>query len=143
MSDLSIIERHFNDQFRHYGIHLPPADLVLRRRGRLDQAGWTIWYLFGRDEQGDYLDFYATHRQWADMHRRLRARGGRECLPALQGVDPDILDPAEVRRLRAACEAANRPIVALLAAKGFSSQPGEPPQVALDVRDIRGGREGG
>jgi hypothetical protein len=82
-SYLSTIERHFNDQFRPYGIHLPPADLALRRRGRLDQAGWTIWYLFGSDDQGDYLDFYATHRQWVDMHRRLRAHGGRECLPAL------------------------------------------------------------
>ncbi len=136
MSDLSTIERHFNDQFRRYGIHLPPADLALRRRGRLDQAGWTIWYLFGRDDQGDYLDFYATHRQWADMHRRLRARGGRECLPALQEVDPDSLDPAEVRRLRAACEAVNRPIAALLAAKGFSFQPGETLLAALDHQSL-------
>ena len=42
MSDLSTIESHFNDQFRLYGIHLPPADLALRRRGRLGQTGWSI-----------------------------------------------------------------------------------------------------
>ncbi len=42
MSDLSTIVRHINDQFRLYGIHLPPADLALRRRGRLGQTGWSI-----------------------------------------------------------------------------------------------------
>jgi len=121
MSDLTKIESHFNHRFRHWDIRLPPEDLAQRRRGKLVAAGWAIWYLFGADDQGEYLDYYASHRL-NDEHRRLRANGGRECLPSLQWANPladDPDNPEEAQRLAADCHAENQRIVALLAAKGF------------------------
>ena len=126
MSDLSKIESHFNQRFRHWDIRLPPADIGQRQRGKLVQAGWVIWYLFGADEQGEYLDYYATHRMSGDEHRRLRANGGRECLPSLQWAFASSEDPAEARRLEADFYAENRRIAALLEAKGFACQGDEP-----------------
>ena len=118
MSDLPKIESHFNQRFRHWDIRLPPADLAQRRRGKLVAAGWVIWYLFGADEQGEYLDYYASHRL-SDEHRRLRANGGRECLPSLQWAPASAEDSEEAQRLVADCQAENQRIAALLAAKGF------------------------
>lgn len=129
MSDLPRIAIHFNQRFAHWGIQLPPADLAQRRRGQLSQSGWCIWYLFGADEQGDYLDYYAHHPISGDEHRRLRANGGRECLPALQWPDPELDDPADAWR------AENQRIAALLAAKGFDL-PDDAPGVPLRTRGL-------
>ncbi len=48
MTDLSRIESHFNAHFENWRISLPPEDVAARRRGRIMQAGWTIWYLFAQ-----------------------------------------------------------------------------------------------
>ena len=126
MPYLSRIAAHFNQRFAHWGIQLPPADLAQRRRGQLSQSGWCIWYLFDADEQGDYLDYYAHHPVSGDEHRRLRANGGRECLPALQWPDPERDDPAETPCESRALRAENLRIAALLTAKGFGIPAGAP-----------------
>lgn len=128
MPYLSRIAAHFNRRFAHWGIQLPPADLAQRQRGQLSQSGWCIWYLFGADEQGDYLDYYAHHPVSGDEHRRLRTNGGRECLPALHwpDPDPDRDDPAETPPPADALWAENQRIAALLTAKGFGVPAGAP-----------------
>ena len=126
MPYLSRIAAHFNQRFAHWGIQLPPADLAQRRRGQLSQSGWSIWYLFGADEQGDYLDYYAHHPVSGDEHRRLRANGGRECLPARQWPDPELDDLAATPGPGDALLAENQRIAALLTAKGFGVPDGAP-----------------
>ena len=120
------IAAHCNQRFAHGGIQLPPADLAQRRRGQLSQYGWSIGYLFGTAEQGDYLDDDAHHPVSGDEHRRLRANGGRECLPALQWPDPDQDDPAATPCASRALRAGNRRIAARLTAKGFDIPTGAP-----------------
>lgn len=44
-------------QLRAPGIPLPPEDVKEKRRGKILAAGWAICYLFGTDEQGEYLDY--------------------------------------------------------------------------------------
>lgn len=132
MSDLPNIESCFNDRFATWKIRLPPEDIALRRRGRLLQAGWTIWYLFGADDQGEYLDVYASHRMTFDSHTRLREHGAPEELPAVEGIFQSSDDPEEAKRLLAEYCARNQCISALLAAKGFTLQGDEPPMTAIN-----------
>jgi hypothetical protein len=94
------IETQFNAAFSHWNIRLPPEDLAQRRRGKIVQAGWTIWYLFGADEHGDYLDYYATHHMTNDRHVRLYANGRSEGLPTMQEFRRGSEDPEEDARRR-------------------------------------------
>ncbi len=126
MSALPKIEAKFNEFFTTWGLRLPPEAISHRQRGRILQAGWVVWYLFDADDQGEYLDFYATHRMGGDHHRRLRANGGRECLPTLQRMYASSADPEEAQRLVDAFFAENQRVADLLAAKGFCLQGDEP-----------------
>ena len=51
------IESKFNATFAHWGIRLPAGAVEQRERGKIVQTGWAIWYLFGSDEKGEYLDY--------------------------------------------------------------------------------------
>ena len=126
MPYLSQIAAHCNQRFAHGGIQRPPADLAQRRRGQLSQYGWSIGYLFGTAEQGDYLDDDAHHPVSGNEHRRLRANGERECLPAVQWPDPDQDDPAATPCASRAWQAENQRIAARLTAKGFGIPAGAP-----------------
>jgi hypothetical protein len=74
------IESKFNDSFAHWEIRLPSDAVEHRKRGKIVQAGWAIWYLFGFDEKGEYLDYYASHRMTNDRHVRIYARAFSELL---------------------------------------------------------------
>ncbi len=65
----------FGRDFGAWGIALPPEDVKERWRGTILAAGWAIWYLFGTDEGGEYLDYYACHRMTNDRHERIREDG--------------------------------------------------------------------
>ena len=42
----------FSRDFSRWAIQLPPQDVAQRHRGRINQEGWAIWYLFGGDDRG-------------------------------------------------------------------------------------------
>jgi len=65
--------------------------LQSRKLGKINSSGWNIRYLFGKDDRGDYLDFYATHRMTNDRHVRIYSTGETEYLPAILGM---IIYPA-------------------------------------------------
>ena len=125
MTDLSRIESHFNAHFERWRISLPPEDVAARRRGRIMQAGWTIWYLFARDDQGEYLDFYSYHRMAGDQHVRLRADGKMASLPSLEWAYSVVDDPQEARTIEEDFYRRNQEVSAMLAAKGFGLQGDE------------------
>ena len=117
---MSMIEDRFNDGFQAWGIRLPPEDITNRRSGKIHKEGWAVWYLFGSDYDGDYLDYYASHRMTDDAHVRIRSDGQIESLPAMQSFRLCADDPEEDKRLEAAFRAENRGIRRLLREKGFS-----------------------
>ncbi len=47
----------------------------------MNKSGWSITYIFDEDEQGKYLDFYASHRMTNPRHCRIRENGELEGLP--------------------------------------------------------------
>ena len=126
------IESEFNRTFARWEIRLPPAGLERRERGKIVQAGWAIWYLFGSDEHGEYLDYYSSHRMTDDSHVRIYSDGRVEALPA---IDPFVLtssDPEEAARLEAEELARNQEISEMLAEKGFGLAGDEPGGVQMN-----------
>ena len=71
---------NFNKDFETWSIELPEEAVENRQRGKIVKSGWTIGYLFGTDEAGDYLDYYASHRMTNDRHVRLYADGSSKGL---------------------------------------------------------------
>lgn len=115
----AVMASEFAGRFRHFGIDLPPNDVQTRRRGRIGENGWVIWYAFGIDAEGEFLDYYASHRLTDDIHRRVRPDGCVTRLPAyssLRRSSADPLNDAEYEReYRENC----RHVRELLLAKGF------------------------
>lgn len=126
------IESQFNDAFGHWRIRLPPDAVEQRKRGKIVRAGWAIWYLFGSDEKGEYLDYYASHRMTDDRHVRLYADGRCEDLPAIAGLRPCSGDPEEDARLEAEYCAENQRVARLLEEKGFDLRGDEPGGVQIN-----------
>ena len=131
----------FADQFGAWDIHLPEDAVQARERGKINKAGWSIWYLFGSDERGEYLDYYAAHRMTTDSHTRIRADGAVEHLPALEEMFIGSNDPVENARLKAELLAGNRRIAQLLEAKGFGLSGDEP--LSNQIRRVQMTREVG
>ena len=49
--------------------------LIPRRSGHVYAHGWHVGYIWGADDQGEYLEFLAQHRMTDDSHVRLYAAG--------------------------------------------------------------------
>jgi len=122
----------FSRDFSKWAIRLPREDVAQRRRGRINAEGWAIWYLFGNDDRGEYLDYYAAHRMTDDRHVRIYAGGERENLPTIQSFRPCSDDPAEEKRLEADFVAENQRVAALLEDKGFGLDGSEPVSVVIN-----------
>ena len=129
---MNTIESRFNATFAPWKIRLPPDDVAKRRRGKIVRAGWAIWYLFGSDKKGEYLDYYASHRQPGDEHVRLYADGQRKELPAILTFRLCSEDEEEDKRLEAEYEAKNQRIARLLEKKGFGIAGDEPGGVLIN-----------
>jgi hypothetical protein len=116
---MKLITDNFNSRFGHWDINLPESDLKDRRSGYIQNAGWLIQYCFGKDETGEYMDYYAAHRMTSDSHVRIYAAGREETLPALSSMHIIGKDPVEDKRLKYEFEEHNRKVVEMLAEKGF------------------------
>lgn len=111
-AELSIIRSRFARYFAHWGIELPERAVAERKRGELLQAGWSVRWLLGSDDKGEYLDFYARHRMTNDRHLRLHENGEVTGLEALW-------DPLVPVGKEAEYYARNRRVGRMLKAKGF------------------------
>ena len=116
----------FARSFEPWGIRLPDEGVRHRARGKINKAGWTIWYLFGSDEMGEYLDYYATHRMTSDSHTRIRQDGSGEALPQLKEMYIGSENPGEDAKLRAEYLRRNREVAKMLEEKGFGLSGDEP-----------------
>ena len=121
---LENIESIFASDFQHWDIQLPSDDVEARQRGKIHQAGWTIWYLFGTEGDTEYLDYYAAHRMTNDRHVRIYSSGKTESLETPQefSVFPADADEATRQRITDDNQAHNRAIYQRLQEKGFMSE---------------------
>lgn len=109
----------FAEHFAHWRITLPQEDLNYRRSGHISQAGWLIQYCFGKDDTGEYMDYYATHRMTDDRHVRIYANGREGTLPALSSFYVTIEDPIKAKQLEDEYYRHNREVAKMLIDKGF------------------------
>lgn len=101
---MKIIEEQFNARFARHHIVLPPEDIAQRKSGEIVQGGWAIEYLFGADEKGEYLDYYAVHKMhWGADHCRLYENGERQELPTMRDVHLVTGDPVADAKEEQAC----------------------------------------
>ena len=128
---LGLIKLCFAEDFEHWGLYLPEEDVVQRRRGKICKAGWAVWYLFGKDDDGEYLDYYAAHRMTNDSHVRIFEDGRCEGLPAIPDFRISSSDPEEDARLEAESRAESRRVAEILEEKGFGIEGDEPPSVQI------------
>lgn len=141
---LERIETRFHETFAHWSIRLPPENLRERQRGKINEEGWTIWFLFGEDDEGEYLDYYAMHRMTNDRHIRLHADGRETWLEALPEGMSFAFDPKEgpeaEERARRAYWAESERVSRMLDEKGFSVTGDEDP-INLVNRTLSGSRK--
>ena len=114
------IESCFNSIFSNWKISLPRDDCYNRRCGKLVKSGWVIYYLFGKDDDGEYMDYYALHRMTDDSHVRIYANGHRESLPSLVSWHLCSENPDEDAQLEAEFYAENNRTDIMLKRKGFN-----------------------
>ena len=126
------IQRAFAGDFSHWDITLPPENMRERRRGKIGSAGWAIWYLFGRDEAGEYLDYYASHRMTNDRHVRIYESGQVESLPAINSMRLASSDPEEDAKLEAEHREEQLKVSRILEEKGFGMEGDEPGGVQIN-----------
>lgn len=115
------IAETFAAYFAPWGITLPEEALAGRRSGTIRTQGWTIQYRFDADEQGPFLDFYATHRMTNDRHVRIHASGRVEHLLSYWEhlIYPPNATPEQKRLAEQEFNEYNRRVTNLLRMKGF------------------------
>jgi hypothetical protein len=117
---LEHVKRAFEEYFSHWSIELPEETMATRSRGEIRQAGWTIRFLFDRDGDREYLDFYAMHRMTNDRHARIYEDGQVEHLESIWDTsvhNPEI--PGDEERARREYIEHNRRVSEALKKKGF------------------------
>ncbi len=80
------VKREFGKYFSHWNIELPEEDVAKRSPGFITKAGWSIRYIFGKDGDREYLEFYAMHRMTDDRHVRIYDDGEGEELDAICSI---------------------------------------------------------
>ncbi len=117
---MKLIADAFAERFAHWNISLPKEDLNTRHSGYIHQAGWLIQYCFDKDENGEYMDYYAAHRMTSDSHIRIYDDGIKKSLPSMNDIYKTSKDPVEAKRLKDEYEQYNSKVVKILKDKGFT-----------------------
>ncbi len=129
---LGRIKLAFAREFGPWKISLPEEAVVARAQGKICVLGWAIWYRFGTDEEGEFLDYYSSHRMTSDSHVRIHEDGREESLEILSTARLVSEDPVEDAELEKAFRAKNQRINQKLAEKGFALTGEEPLAVILN-----------
>ena len=101
----------FAESFSAWGIALPEGALERGEPGLIRHAGWTIRYILGADDNGSYLEYYATHRMTSDTRIRIYGSGRTTELDAIwESFMFDAKKPGDEDRARQKYQAHNRRI---------------------------------
>src|SRR5688500_4841682 len=74
------IKETFEQRFERWQIQLPSDDLANHRNGSIRQQGWLINYRFGREDNRDFLEYFASHRLTNDTFNRIWQDGTAEII---------------------------------------------------------------
>jgi hypothetical protein len=141
--DMSRIKSAFDETFEPWSVNLPETDIAERSAGALRQKDGSglIRYAFGRSERGEYLEFYAYHRIWGDVHQRLHASGEIDNLNVLETILLESDDPVEMKRRREEQEARNRKLLEDLDRAGLREGGPVPGSFEMNAYLVTGDRD--
>ena len=111
----------FKDYFSRWEITLPSEAVENRDSGMIVQLGWTVFFLFGIEDDVEYLDFYASHRMTNDRHHRFYADGREDWLDSYETGYQVGETAEETETNRREFYEYNRMVGKLLEEKGFVS----------------------
>ena len=69
------IKEVFEEYFQPLCVPLPEENLHDRTAGQTEGEGWYVDFVFGANEKGEYLDFFAVHRMTNSRHNRIYSDG--------------------------------------------------------------------
>lgn len=74
------------ERFKHWKIkfHLPTFEL--KQYTHIKTCGWNIYYQFGEDSDGLYMEVYAMHRMTSDSRKCYYLDGKTKILPSFNTV---------------------------------------------------------
>lgn len=116
------IQQLFKEYFNSWNITLPETDVSQRKGGRINEAGWNIGYVFGKKNDKEYIEVYATHRMTNDRHFRLYDDGstGDEELEAVDdGIFYDPKIPGDEERQKKSSDEKTKRVMTDLKKKGI------------------------
>lgn len=73
----------FDRYFSRWQITLFPETLECREKGTIVKSGWRISFIFGIEDNIEYLEYYAIHRMTNDRHIKIYETGEIEILETL------------------------------------------------------------
>lgn len=127
------IQKVFVERFSHFDLRLPDENLRERRKGPIPYGGsGRIYYIFGREGEREYLEFYAYHRM-GDDPAKIYEDGEGVGLPELcsmYGYDPKV--PGDKERKRAEMEKEYRETLQDLVANGLFDDEPVPNSLAIN-----------
>lgn len=111
---------YFDRYFVDEEIELPTTDLEQRKSGYIQKSGWCIQYCFGKENNMEYLDYYAAHHM-GDVHSRIYENGEKVDLPTLWDGHYIISSDSdsEIKREEEELRKHNAEVTKLLIDKGF------------------------
>lgn len=123
--DLGLIRQHFAKYFSYWSALLPREKIKHRKRGEVGNLdeGWPldIRFLFGKNDQGLFLDYHFEDRRAGESHNRIYENGEVQGLETINPYRLSAKDPEEDKRLQDEYIAENDRIDKILKQKGFSS----------------------
>lgn len=73
---------NLTERFSHWKIKFDMTTFELKQYTHILQHGWNIYYQFGNDINGHFIEVYTSHRMTSDEHFKLYEDGTLTSLPA-------------------------------------------------------------
>jgi hypothetical protein len=106
------IKEVFDETFSDWDIKLPEE----KENGFIQKQGWLIQYCYGKEEEKEFLDYYASHRMTNDCHKRIYEDGSTMDLPAFYTIYRTDDDGSGERAMKKN----NQEVAEALTKKGFT-----------------------
>jgi hypothetical protein len=82
------VKRTFANHYLKWGVLLNDVVIDAKNCPVIHKSAWEIKFVEGKDEKGNYYEFYATHREKHDQHFIIYENGDEVTLDALtEGFD--------------------------------------------------------
>lgn len=80
---LGKIKLCFAKEFAQWKLVIPEENLASRKKGSVNDEGWSIKFCFGKENDMEYMDYYSYHRMTNASLQRIYENGEKELLASI------------------------------------------------------------